>query len=143
MTDMMIQEIQPPIWKFYPKVGEPQVVPPERWQWVAYYTDGTVLKQFADDHRYHQFDEIQQDKLEGFVMVCQGCQPFIIHWKPGRKLIHFYQTRRLEVNTPRDTTIKMVCFGYQQGEMKVINVIMPNDQIRQVEDMSQIVIQLI
>lgn len=111
----------------------------ERWSWEAIYTDGTYICQFDDrDGTFHQFREIQQDRLAAFCMVAINRPPIIMHWVPGRKLIHFYQNTRLHVGTPNEVFIRLYCFGYETGSDKMIVVIMPDDQIRVVRDASEI-----
>jgi hypothetical protein len=134
-----------PVWKFYPEQSgaETQEVSPERWAWVALYSDCTILEQFGSDGRFHQLKEIDVTKLIGFQMVnLLGVQqPILIHWKPGWKLIHFYRNIRLHVGTPEEVAIRLYCFGYEANKQKVIIVIMPTDQIRIVEDVNEISIE--
>lgn len=126
----------------------------ETWQWVAYYEDGTVLKQFGDDGIFHQFAEIDQDKLAIFKMV----SPFhpqeytILFSDPNMKLIHFYRNTVLNMLTDTEKKIRLYCFGYEKkigpasrrppgreagGEQKVQKVIMmitPNNELIVTED---------
>ncbi len=128
-------------WIFYPESGaEPIVATPERWAWVALNSDGTFLEQFSRDGTFHQFREIDQERLIGIQMVnlLGNRPPIVIHWKPGRKLIHFYRTIRLNVGTPNEIEIRLYCFGYETRTDKMIAAIMPDDQIRILEDIEEL-----
>lgn len=120
-------------------LGSPEPMERERWAWTAIYSDGTYLCQFDDQTmQFHQFGEIDQSKLTGFVMSTPGKPPFIMHWTPDKKLIHFYRNTRLNADTPDEVFIKMYCFGYETATDKVMIVIMPDDQMRMVRDPSEI-----
>ncbi len=105
----------------------------ERWCWVATYTDGSRLCQFdPETYLFHRFNEIQQDKLASFSMVSsEGKRPFILHWKPGRKLIHYYYNYKLDIGLPTYREYRLYCFGYEETAKghKVIIVIMPDDGV--------------
>lgn len=101
---------------------------PERWQWVAQYVDGTILKQFDDDGIFHQFREIDQSRLHTFAMVNEGKPPFILHWRNGMKLIHFYNNY-ISFGSSGEMRIKIYCFGYEERGHKMILCIMPDDGI--------------
>jgi hypothetical protein len=118
------------LYKFCRESGEEITTTPEKWRWEAHYTDGTALLQFDDkEERFHQFKEIDQNRLHYFAMVSEGKPPLILHWKPGWKLIHFYMRYRLDVGGPNERRLTVYVFGYQDGGHKVLTCIMPDDAI--------------
>lgn len=126
-------------WKFYREPGrDPEVVQLERCFWVAHYSDGTILKQFDDNFVFHQFKEIQQDRLIAFSMARADAPPIMIHWAPGRKLIHFYRNIKLHVGGEDEVFIRLYCFGYETAHDKMILAIMPDDSIRVLDDIDKL-----
>jgi hypothetical protein len=124
-------------WKFY-RNGKTEEVELERWRWEAHYTDGTILQQFDDKGIYHQFKEIEQDRLKLFGMVHDTLPPQIILWRDGLKLIHFYKNYVLLAGTPEEIRLRFYCFGYEYKGEKVINVILPNEGVILVDDVEKI-----
>ena len=119
--------------------GEWETVQPERWQWVAKYLDGSILKQFDDETGlFHQFKEIDQSKLLAFYMVNPDHAPYVLHWIPGRKLIHFYPVYKLDHGTPNERIYRIYCFGFEGGGNKVIMCIMPDDGLIITDDHEKI-----
>lgn len=130
------------VYKFYREPGlPPEDVLPERWSWVAHYTDGTILNQFGDDGTFHQFKEIDQANLVVFQMVSSDKPAITIHWVPGRKLIHFYRVLKLNVGGDNEITIRLYCFGYETPTSKLIMVIMPTDEIIVLDDLKYLTIE--
>jgi len=119
-------------------------VVPEKWQWEAHFFDGTVLKQFGDDGTFHQFKEIDQNKLMLFKMVSiEGRSPYTLFFDPQKmKLIHFYRRTRLNVGTPAEQRITLYCFGYETNingiVHKVIMAILPNDELIVTDDLNKL-----
>lgn len=115
-----------------------EITPDERWCWQAVYTDGTTQYQFDTDG-YHKFGEIRQDDLYTFSMISsEGKRPYIIHWGPGRKLIHFYLNYRLDIGLPTERFFRIYCFGYEQDGNKVILCIMPDDGVVITDDVNKV-----
>jgi len=86
----------------------------EVWCWEAHYQNGQVLKQFGDDGVFHQFKEIDQDKLAIFKMVSDGKPIYTLMFDPSKmKLIHYYKKYRLNMGAENETFITAYCFGYQ------------------------------
>jgi hypothetical protein len=111
----------------------------EQWCWIANYSDGTSLQQFDDsDNSFHQFREIDQFKLASFSMVSNGKSPITLLFQPGMKLIHFYRNIQLHIGSPNQITIRLYCFGYQVGNVKVLMAIMPDGSIAVVDDVDKI-----
>ena len=132
-------------YKFYQEPGHKLIaVPPDRWGWVALYFDGTALEQYGSDGWYHQFKEIQQDRLAGFQMVNfeKGLPPITIHWESGRKLIHFIRHTRYNVGGPNEAYVQLICFGYETPHHKEMLVIMPDDSIRVLEELEKLEIKV-
>jgi hypothetical protein len=126
---------------FLHRDGEKIEATPERWQWVAIYTDGSVLKQFDDDRVFHWFKEIDQSRLAAFAMVnaeFPTAAPISFPFKPGMKLIHFYRNICLRKGQPDETHIRLYCAGYQRGTETMMIVIAPNNEIFIVEDVSEV-----
>lgn len=94
----------------------------EKWCWEAYYTDGTILKQFDDNGYFHQFNEIDQTKLHIFKMVGDGPTKTII-FKPEMKLIHYYKRYVLNFGLENELHFTCYCFGY---EIKVKGKVVKN-----------------
>jgi hypothetical protein len=123
------------------KDGKEEIVSLERWVWVAIYKDGTYLKQFDEGTGlFHQFKEIDQNKLDVFVMqsVQEQTKRYEIHFKEGMSLIHYYRHTVLEFGTPQEQRIKVYCFGYKENiegkSRKTILQIYPNDVVAIVSD---------
>jgi site-specific DNA-adenine methylase len=119
-------------YKFYREPGKVLYADPEYWQWVATYTDGSELYQFdAQTEMYHQFKEIEQDRLASFTMYNNQDDPpeITIPWKKGRKLIHFYSNTMTFSSNGSRSSSKEYCFGYEEDGHKVILHILPDDSI--------------
>ena len=109
--------------------------PPEVWQWEAIYEDGSILKQFGDDGIFHQFAEIDQNKLAMFKMVSSEYpQTYeLLMSDPSMKLIHFYRNMVLNAGTNEEDHIRLYCFGYEKKlgtiTQKVIMAITPTNKL--------------
>jgi hypothetical protein len=133
---------------FREETGKTEKVAKERWCWVAVYNDGTVLRQFDfETYTFHQIKEIDQSKLSEFMMIHEdGRQLHKVQIKGNRRFIHFYRHVVLGYNTANPVKIKLYCFGYQYTNVfgrnkKVINVILPDDKMVTVDDMSKLRIE--
>lgn len=105
------------------------------WLWEAYYTDGSSIKQ-ADGYK---FADIDQNRLHAFVMTNPSYAPFVIRWREGLKLIHFYRTRFTIGESC--SKIRMTCFGYQEGSSKTILALMPDGGVIITDNVDGIVIE--
>ncbi len=130
-----------PKYKFFRKdLGQWIDAPPEAWQWEATYEDGTVFKQFGDDGIFHQFDEIDQERLAVFRMVSpKHSQIYTLLFSPlEMKLIHFYRNIILNAGTENEERVRIYCFGYEKkiGSKvhKVILMITPSNGVIVTED---------
>jgi len=103
--------------KFFRKDLEKWIdAPPEVWQWEVTYEDGSVLKQFGDDGVFHQFAEIDQERLALFKMISHfNPQTYTLLFSdPNMKLIHFYRNKVLNAGTEEEERIRYYCFGYEK-----------------------------
>lgn len=118
-------------WKFN-REGVEESVSLERWVWGVVYTDGSELHQFGEDGVFHQFREIDQSRVQMFVMYSPADgRRYDLVVSPEMKLIHFYRN----IRTP-DTGgkfVKVYVFGYEKNidgrNQQVLNFIMPDDRI--------------
>ena len=109
-------------------------VAPEVWRWEVIYQDGSVFKQFGDDGIFHQFREIDQDKVHVFKMTSPIHNNFYSIIKPARaKLIHFYKITVLGATTDTEEKIKCYVFGFEEeglrSNKKYLNVILPSGEL--------------
>ncbi len=107
-------------------------IPPERWAWGVVYTDGTELKQFGDDGQFHQFREIDQGKVEMFVMYkLEDPDKRIDMVVAGKQIFHIYRITVLNANTPHERKSKVYVFGWRDPETRSThyNYILPDDRI--------------
>lgn len=118
--------------------SELELVEKEAWFWEAVYTDNSVLKQFDDDGFFHQFQEIEQDKLAVFTMRNDDGKSFSLVFPKNSKLIHFYRNMMLENATVR---VRLYVFGYQDVSGKKLFVIMPDGNLVITDDVSNIEVQ--
>lgn len=109
-------------WQFK---GQP--VQKEKYCWEAVYNDGKTLKQYDDQGQFHQFGEIDQDRLIVFKMV--GDKTHTLMFEKGMKLIHYYDRYILQAGTRGETRLTAYCFGYERGKEKVVTMIFPNETI--------------
>lgn len=119
--------------------GVEELVEKEEWYWIAYYSDGTILKQFDDNGFFHQFKEIDQSRLQTFKMVSDNhSQKYVIPFEKTMKLIHYYKIAKLYVGTPFYKEVKTYCFGFERivgnKNQKHILMIAPNNEIIVSED---------
>lgn len=102
----------------------------EVWCWEAHYLDGTVLKQYDDQGQFHQFKEIDQDRLIAFKMVSDHFDnSYTLKFSKGMKLIHYYDNYILQAGSPYQSRIRVYCFGYEDGKEKLVNMIFPNNEL--------------
>lgn len=110
----------------------------ERWGWIAIYNDDSYLQQFdSETVLFHQFKEIDLDRLKTFVMQSyeDPSKRYEIHIKAGMRPIHFYRNIR---PAEEKEFIKLYCFGYQETikgrNVKTILIIHPNDMVAVLND---------
>lgn len=123
---------------FREETQELEDVDDREWKWEAYYSDGFYLKQYADDGIFHQFAEIDQDRLQAFT-VTNGETRHTLLLPEEAKLIHFYRNTLLENAKFHVVT---TVFGYEKEKLKVLFAIMPDGQVVITDDIAKIKIQL-
>lgn len=103
-------------------------VMPEVWRWEAHYDSGDILKQFGDDGIFHQFSDIDQNRLASFKMTSDDRQPITLMFEPEKmKLIHYYKRVRLNMGTEDETFFTAYCFGYETktlGRVNKVNIML-------------------
>jgi hypothetical protein len=116
--------------------GVPEEVQPEQWQWIAFYSEKDFIKQFDEKtFTFHQFKEIDQTRLDIFVMqsLRDPRKIYALHFKPWMKLIHAYRHTVLNVGTPDEIRFKTYRFGYEESvngrRRKTIFTIYPDDTL--------------
>ena len=105
--------------------------------WEAHYQDGEVLKEDT-----HKFREIDQSKLATFHIVDADNpdRSFILQWKEGRKLIHFW--RNLIVYGTEEVRLRLTCFGYEEKGIKNLFVVMPDGGLIITDDIDSIKVEI-
>ena len=94
----------------------------EKYTWEAHYLDGTILEQEG-----HKVKDIDQERLHS-VHILGGASPIIISWRPGLKFIHFYRNT-ISMSAGVSNSVRLYCFGYQDGNSKTILVFAPGIMI--------------
>jgi hypothetical protein len=111
-----------------------ELVPKERWSWIAEYEDGSTLQQFDDAAMmFHQVREIDQGKLAVFRMVCEGLPEVRIFMEPGMRIVHHYVNTIMEHGTPREMRIRQYVAGFEKdtpnGTKAWLAIIGPDDSV--------------
>lgn len=128
-------------WNFTnPNTGENEEVALEKWIWGAVYEDGTELHQFDDNGIFHRIGEVDQSKVNMWVLYQpkgDGRIDFIIPQEKDGKLkecslIHKYRNTVFNAGTPEEIRKRVYIFGYKiKGCLPHYNFILPNDKIIQ------------
>jgi hypothetical protein len=109
--------------------------------WEAHYQDGEVLKEDT-----HKFREIDQSKLATFRIVDADNpdRSFILQWKEGRKLIHFWRNLIVYANDHNKGPIHLTltCFGYEEKGIKNLFVVMPDGGLIITDDIDSIKVEI-
>lgn len=122
----------------------------EPWRWQAYYTDGSVIKQFDKiDEEYgefHQFGEVDHTRVSHIKVVSDDPKRhYTVLFNPhlaaqGRaKLIYFYRNALKVIETVNhegqiETTgeplhARAYVFGYEQDGQKHLTMITPSGEV--------------
>lgn len=115
-------------------------VSPELWQWVAFYTDGSILYQFDPNvEAYHYFGDIEQDKVTKFGLIsprADGVKSYIVDVPNGAKLIHYYDNIIQQPLGGETVHHRLYCFGYEINDTetekireKKIFTVLPSDVV--------------
>ena len=125
------------MYKYKNQEGKEEKVQLERWVWIAVYSNGKVLKQFADDKTFHRVGEIDQDKVKKYIFQkCDGSKKIELWPADGAKLIHRYRHIVFNHGLPIERREKVYIFGLKDGNNHFINYILPNDEIVQSNDLN-------
>lgn len=112
--------------------GVMEKVKPERWGWGVVYKDGAELHQFGEDGVFHQFREIEQEKVSLFVMyrLEDMNKRHDVLMSEKMKMIHFYRNIR---PAHLDHFIRIYVFGYEKKiggrTYKNLFFILPDDRV--------------
>ena len=104
-------------------------IKPERWAWGIIYNDGTELKQFGDDGRFHQIKEIDQDRIKMAILyrLDDPEKRIDIPWRPGMKLIHKYRNIKPHY---AEKFSRVYVFGYKASKtVHHYTFVLPDDRM--------------
>lgn len=108
-------------------------IAPERWQWVAYYADGTTLFQFDPNVEiYHYFAEVETDKVKSFGLISPRAGEIKSAIKiipKNAKLIHYYDNIVHQPLNGAAVRYRLYCFGYEVNGEKKIWSVLPTDVV--------------
>lgn len=96
--------------------GKDVEIQPERWGWGVVYKDDTELKQFGDDGRFHQFQEINQDEVKLFVMyrLDNPDRRIDLPIVDGMQIFHFYRNYIFNATQEDERKVRVYVFGYKE-----------------------------
>lgn len=101
----------------------------ERWAWGVVYKDGTELHQFDAEGKFHQFREIEQDKVAMFVMYQPGTNKRIdLPLRGNVQIFHVYRHIGLDNWTRK---VQVYVFGWKDLDTGAVtyNYILPDDRV--------------
>lgn len=117
---------------FKNSAGQIEKVSLEKWVWGVVYNDKTELHQFRNEDRsFHQFKEIEQEKVAMFVMYKHedNTKRFDLVCKDKVQYFHFYRNVVLNANSKEETKKRIYVFGWKTGKKSAYHYIMPDDRI--------------
>lgn len=112
--------------------GVEEKVELERWAWGVVYKDGTELHQFDGEGRFHQFKEIDQSKVDMFVMhQPEGDRRIDMPIAGDVQIFHFYRHYILDQGGQNPRRVKVYVFGWKDTHSGVAsyNYILPDERI--------------
>lgn len=111
--------------------GVPEEVAVERWAWGVVYDDDTEFHQFGADGVFHQFKEIEQDRVKMFTMYEVGGEGRVDMPVKNVQIFHFYRNLMLDQGTDDARTVRVYVFGWKDAETGATsyNYILPDDRI--------------
>lgn len=117
--------------KYYLTKNETKIeAKPEKWAWGVIYNDGTELKQFCEDGTFHQFVEIEQSKVQMFIMYqLENHNKRIDLVTEGKNIFHFYRHTTFSMLTPEQRKVQVYCFGYKDKDKTAYHYILPDDRV--------------
>lgn len=88
------------------------------------------LKQFGNDGMFHKFAEIDQSRVEMFIMYKPDDLTKRIDMPAhGVQFFHFYRNLILRFGTPEERRLRVYVFGYRNGDTAAYHFILPDDRI--------------
>ncbi len=113
--------------------GVPEDVQEEVWGWGVVYDNSEELKQFDDEGFFHQFQEINQDKVRMFVMqkISQPEKRFDLFIQPGMQIFHLYRNFIFNSGTPEEMRVRIYVFGFKDraNGHSTYHYILPNGNL--------------
>jgi len=111
---------------------------PERWVWTAIFGDGSELRQFGEDGKFHRIQEaIDKGDIKIFRVskFDEPAKKIELALNADHKIFMFYQKAVLRYRTKDERKIKICVFGFQNQRTKteVYNCILPDDTVVQSE----------
>lgn len=79
------------------------------YQWVAYYSDGTIL----EESEMTSSEKIDRSKLTHMVLFCNGQSVIAVSPPPGKLLVY---RRRTSINASSGTATIVILIGWQSAE---------------------------
>lgn len=105
-----------------------EIVPEEKWKWVATYKDGSVLRQF-DNGVFHQLREVDADNLSAW-SITDGTHTISVDMTEDMTPVHFYRRNvSHEVGSDSKTVSTIYGFGYQTEEDQYLYMVHDNDDV--------------
>lgn len=98
------------------------------WEWEAEYGDGTILKQFGDDHIFHQTKDINTDTVKSIKIKSKVKSDSDIDfiWNHRKKFICFVRTLGL---VDRKFKIRVHFFGYEELGVTYLLALFPDGRM--------------
>lgn len=104
----------------------------EKWMWHVVYIDDTELMQFDEEGFFHQFKEIDQNKVKFFEMINvekPEVRYSIDKTEEVSQIFHFYRRARLNIYTDAEIHITIYCFGMKVRGISFYNFILPDGRL--------------
>jgi hypothetical protein len=117
----------------YTRDGITEIVELTEWAWLVIYKDGSTLKQFDDNCRFHQFREIIKDNVSELVLynTVDNNKSFILIVPEGSQIFHYYDTYCFNFGTTSERKVRIYVFGYKYKGVANYNYILPENKIVQ------------
>lgn len=108
--------------------GDTQEVEPEPWGWAVIYDNNEELHQFSKKGEYHQFTDIDFDRVNVLTMykLDDMDKQYHIPVTDDMQIFHFY---RNVMPWYADEKIKVYVFGFKVDGVESYHFILPDDQM--------------
>lgn len=131
----------PTKWMYTQKDGTSIEIPLERFIWGVVYKDGSHIKQFDENGKYHQIGEVEQDRAKRFLLhkpnPSDGVR-IMIEVPEGAKLVHKTKNYGSFIvgQDPQigKNEIRIFVIGYKLKGRSFFTYVLPDDRIIQSED---------